>query len=197
MSKIIPSEGINTAGVLLMEAGRYVFCYGPHSSSDGVYVLRIGGHREAGESPWQCAAREAREEAGVVVRQVQADASVQTNGHTGSNCEIVTLSGPVILDGYSDERPLVLGCAQVAGKYTSALFLAETDGESHPSNEVFGLVKLTGDEVIQIARVPGTFSRIQSNATAQSPSLSVAGDKPLVLSTHLRALAYCLEMGYA
>ena len=158
--------------------------------------MRIGGHREANESPWECAAREALEEAGVVVRQVPATISVQTNGQRGSDCTITTLSRPAIVDGCPDERPLVLGCAHVPGDYTSTLFLAETDGESHPNNEVFGLVKLTREEVIQVAHNPGTFSAIQSKAEAQRSDPRVTGDKPIVVSTHLRALAYCLEMGH-
>ena len=132
----------------------------------------------------------------MVVRQIPATVSVQANGHRGSNCSVITLPWPAVVEGCPDERPLVLGCAQLPGTYTSTLFLAETDSESHPNNEVFGLVKLTREEVIQVADNPGTFSAIQSKAKAQRSDPRVTGDKPIVVSTHLRALAYCLEMGY-
>ena len=114
--------------MLLKEADRYVFCYGPHASGD-IYVLRIGGHVETGESPWDCATREAKEEAGVDVRHIPARNSVTTNGIGG---QVVPLPGPVTIEG-CPERPLVLGVAAPPdpGIEKHTLFLAETTGTAH------------------------------------------------------------------
>ena len=189
---IIPPSDVNTAGVLLREAGRFVFCYGPHASG-GIYVLRIGGHRETGESPWACAVREAREEAAAVVHQIPAHVSVQTNGMHG---RIDTLSWPAVVEGYPQERPLVVGGSVEPGAEKSTLFLAETTDVSHPSGEVFGLAKLTAEQVVEVARVSLTFATIEDSAESQHPNTRIPGNTPLVVSSHLRALAYCLERGY-
>jgi 8-oxo-dGTP pyrophosphatase MutT (NUDIX family) len=192
MKTTVSPSDVETAGVLLKEADRYVFCYGPHASG-AIYVLRIGGHLEAGESPWECAAREAKEEASAVVHQIPASSSVKTDGIDGP---IVDLPSPVFLDGYPSERPLVLGGSLEPGTAKSTLFLAETQDISHPSNEVFGLVKLTAEGVVQIARTPHTFVAIERTAIPQDRQVEVASSTPLLISSHLRALAYCLERGY-
>ena len=115
---------------------------------------------------------------------------------TGGDCSVTTLPWPAVVEGAPDERPLALGCPHSPDTVTSTLFLAETDSESHPNNEVFGLVKLTREKVIEVAHNPGTFSAIQSEAEPQRSDPRVIEDKPIVVSTHFRALAYCLEMGY-
>ena len=89
LNTIVPLDQIEQAGVLLIESGKFVFCYGPHHASNGVYILRIGGHREPGESAWTGAAREAVEEASVVVRQIPAQVSVQTDSKNANEAPIV------------------------------------------------------------------------------------------------------------
>jgi 8-oxo-dGTP pyrophosphatase MutT (NUDIX family) len=191
---VIPVSDVKTSGVLLRERGRFVFCYGPHASG-GVYVYRIGGHREPNESPWACAAREAREEATAVVRQLASGLSVQTDGAHGN---IRRLKWPAVVAGHigEPERPLVVGGSLEPGSDRSTLFLAETSDECHPSDEAYGLVRLTPGQVIETVRSPGSFSSIEDDAEPQDPHSGTLGDRPIVLSSHLRALAFCLERGY-
>ena len=99
------------------------------------------------------------------------------------------------MDGYPAERPLVLGGSLEPGTAKSTLFLAEPQGVSQPSNEVFGLVKLTDEEVTEIARNPHTFGKIEATAKPQDTQSKIASGTPLVISSHLQALAYCLECG--
>jgi 8-oxo-dGTP pyrophosphatase MutT (NUDIX family) len=189
---IISPTDVKTAGVLLKEADHYVFCYGPHSSG-AIYVLRIGGHVEEGESPWECAVREAQEEAAVSVHQLPVHTSVKTKGLDGP---IVELPGPIILDGHPTEHPLVLGGYPDPGTNKSTLFLAETQEISHPSNEVFGLVKLSAEKVIDLASSPHAFGAIEASAEPQNKQITIASETPLLISSHLKALAFCLERGY-
>lgn len=191
-TRISPTD-VETAGVLLREADRYVFCYGPNASGS-IYVLRIGGHVEAGESPWACAAREAKEEAGVTVTQVKATVGVRTEG---IDDPVQQLPGPIRVEGYPEEKPIVLGGQLVPGERKSTLFLAETDEQARPSGEIFGLVRLTTEQVVELASTPLTFAAIATEAKPQDHQVPVADDTPLLISTHLRALAFCIELGYA
>ena len=73
------------------------------------------------------------------------------------------------------------------------MFLAKTQDVSRPSNEVFGLVKLTAEKVVEIARTPHTFGAVEAAAEAQNNQVQIASSTPLLISSHLRALAFCLE----
>ena len=172
---VISVEDVHTAGVLLREGDRYVFCFGPHSKSDGVYVLRIGGHREAGESPWECAVREAREEADVSVHQIPAPIGVRT---TDMFSPVTTLPDRVTIEGHPEQRPLVVGGSLISGTPRSTLFLATTTEISRPSSEVEGLVILSPVEVIRLARGPSTFSDIEVRATTQQSEMSLLPEAP-------------------
>jgi hypothetical protein len=61
-----PSRMI-TAGVYVNVAGFFPFQVGPTQRGDTLGVVRLGGHREAEETGWECAAREAFEEASLRV----------------------------------------------------------------------------------------------------------------------------------
>src|SRR3954464_12516001 len=50
-------DEVATAGAYVLLDGRFPFMVGPTRDGDRLAVVRLGGHREAGESPWQGAAR--------------------------------------------------------------------------------------------------------------------------------------------
>lgn len=91
---------------------------------------------------------------------------------------------------------MVVGGTLEPGTENSTLFLAETDDESRPSAEMFGLVKLTTQQVMEVAGAPLRFAAIAAAAIAQDAARQIANDTPIVVSSHLRALAFCLERGY-
>jgi hypothetical protein len=66
---------IVTAGVCVCVAGCFPFQVGPSASGETLGVVRLGGHREEGETAWQCAAREAFEEAHLQVLARQPPAT--------------------------------------------------------------------------------------------------------------------------
>lgn len=64
-----------TVGVYLVVQDRYVFVFGPNPAGDKLAVVRVGGHREPGESPHQCAVRETLEETGLTAHLEQPPAT--------------------------------------------------------------------------------------------------------------------------
>jgi 8-oxo-dGTP pyrophosphatase MutT (NUDIX family) len=62
---------IVTVGTYIRIEGRYLFAFGPHSERPGrLAIVRVGGHREDGETAWECAVREAMEETGLTIAPV-------------------------------------------------------------------------------------------------------------------------------
>lgn len=57
------NENVVTAGVYVKTNGLFPFQVGPTKSGTTLGVVRLGGHRENGETGWECASREAFEEA--------------------------------------------------------------------------------------------------------------------------------------
>ncbi len=56
-------ENVITAGVYVNITGLFPFQIGPTKSGTTLGVVRLGGHKDSGETGWECAAREAYEEA--------------------------------------------------------------------------------------------------------------------------------------
>src|SRR3954471_23730683 len=68
-------DSVATAGAYIVLDGRFPFVLGTTPAGDRLAVVRVGGHREAGESPWQCAAREVLEEAGLSIQPIAPPAT--------------------------------------------------------------------------------------------------------------------------
>jgi hypothetical protein len=60
--KEIQSAAIGTAGAFIMIEDLFLFGIGAKLHHGRIPIYRLGGHREAGESPWECAMREIHEE---------------------------------------------------------------------------------------------------------------------------------------
>jgi 8-oxo-dGTP pyrophosphatase MutT (NUDIX family) len=66
---------VATAGAYVLADGLVVFMVGPNRAGDRLGVVRLGGHREAGETSWTCAGREVLEEASVRIRPIPPPAT--------------------------------------------------------------------------------------------------------------------------
>lgn len=66
---------LQTAGTFVLVDGRIALQAGPDQTGERIGIVRIGGHLEPGYSPWDCARREALEEASLVVEGVDAPAT--------------------------------------------------------------------------------------------------------------------------
>ena len=63
-------QTVVTASAWVLQGDVFPFMVGPDHTGEYLGVVRLGGHIEPGEAPWQCAAREAQEEAGLHLKAI-------------------------------------------------------------------------------------------------------------------------------
>ena len=135
-----------TASAWVLVSDYFPFMVGPDQTGKQLGVIRLGGHLEQGESPWQCAVREVKEEANLDIEYLKPPATYQAAGD-----EFRPLSWD---DSDSDSiQPILVGSH-------SHYFLAHSRGYPTPCNEAWGLLLLGHEEVVKLTQYPmslGTF----------------------------------------
>lgn len=126
-------RNVVTAGAFVWSQGRLVFMVGPTRAGDKLGVVRLGGHREAGESTEACAVREVMEEAAMAIRLLPAPATY----FAGSPAKLPGEPLPTI-DWPGSPRPVLVTERQDGG--LAVLYLAVSDDPPVPSNESEGLL---------------------------------------------------------
>jgi 8-oxo-dGTP pyrophosphatase MutT (NUDIX family) len=137
-------DPVVTSGVLLRWRDRFVFQTGLNRSGERLGVVRLGGHVEPGETPAECACREAREEANIAVRLVSAP--------TTHSYEVNAEAFDLVPTSWRSEPPMpLLVAAMTPEPGLSVTYLAESDDEPRPGAETQALLFLTADEVKLLA----------------------------------------------
>jgi hypothetical protein len=142
---------IITAGVYVNVAGYFPFQVGPDETGNVLGVVRLGGHREAHETAWQCAAREAMEEASLHVAPVHPPATywVEVEG------DLALHPGEWSADTSDEVAPIVV--SRRDGQAMTPIFLGISDDKPMPGMEVKGLLLLTPATIRLIATQTLTF----------------------------------------
>jgi 8-oxo-dGTP pyrophosphatase MutT (NUDIX family) len=136
---------ILTAGAYVHVAGCFPFQVGPSPSGETLGVVRLGGHREGVETGWQCAAREAFEEAHLRLSPQQPPATYWV----AAADETAFLPGPWPL-GADEVAPLVV-ITRPEGTLTP-MYLASSQDEPIPSTEAKGLLLRRPDHIHQLVK---------------------------------------------
>ena len=145
-----PRDAVATAGAYFLVDGRFAFAVGPAPERTSLAVYRLGGRREPGESPWQCAERELMEEAGLRISprtppctywlQLRDDDPAQETLVDGGWPEEPSAPAPILIargrPGLSDRL--------------SAMYLATAEGSPEPLHEAEGLLFLAPAEIFGV-----------------------------------------------
>ena len=141
-------EQIKTAGAYVLLNGQFLFTLGwiPHN---GNYpVVRLGGHREANETGWECAAREVAEEAGIQIRPVLPD---RTYLVLADNPDLTPKEIPWPQEIPGEVNPYLVAAYDIETEpRLSLMYLAESNETPAPCTEVKGLLFLDEQNIQQI-----------------------------------------------
>jgi 8-oxo-dGTP pyrophosphatase MutT (NUDIX family) len=161
-----PLDQTATAGAYVLLDGRFPFIVGPTQDGDRLAVVRLGGHREAGESPWQCAAREVLEEAGLTIQSLDPPCTYWLAPEAGPPIEAGAPDRDGLVPGdWPPEPPaahppllVVRGTATLPDRL-SVMYLARAEGSPVPLNEARGLLLLSPAEVFALVSRPVTLAQ--------------------------------------
>ena len=144
------SQKIITAGVYAQCYGFFPFQVGPTKTGETLGVVRLGGHREAHETGWECAAREALEEASIHVTpipppttywvEVTDDGTFHEGAWEPSSSNEVA---PIVVSTHKEE-------------YMTPIYLGYSDDAPRPAGEAKALLLLRPRDIAQIVQGPVT-----------------------------------------
>lgn len=134
-----------TAGAYVCIDSVMPFMVGPTADGKRLAVVRLGGHCEPRETPWECAAREAKEEASVAITEITPPATFWLRSSDDPRtmqqrpCRSTTDGGVPPMLVVDDHRT-------TPGR-RSLMYLARAHSAPVPSHEAMGLLLLTADDV--------------------------------------------------
>ncbi len=132
---------MNTAGIYLRYKHYFAFAFGPNRHSGNLGIVRFGGHIEHGESPVQCAIREAKEETNRDVVLLPSTRSFYLESTAGSS--------ELILSPYIQEEPLH-EVDPILVSLHNVMFWARVFEEPELSGETKGIILLSDQEIMKL-----------------------------------------------
>lgn len=181
-----------TAGAYVQVGQRYPFVIGINAADPSTLALvRLGGHCEADETGWQCAAREVREEAALTIHPCEPPVTFWLNGDQDS-----LILHPIHWPHISSQPPaplLVVSYPTTRPGRLAVMYLARAFEQPVPSAEVHGLLLLTPHDVhalVQQRVTLGQYLAQGGQAILRSP-LPIT--QVLVPFLQLRAFAAILQ----
>jgi 8-oxo-dGTP pyrophosphatase MutT (NUDIX family) len=146
---------VRTAGAYVCVNGRFPFVVGPTPMGQRFAVVRLGGHRDAGETPWQCAAREVAEEAGLVIQPITPPIRYWLDRDRAPE-QIQPRPHGLRVDAESPSPLLVVTTGSPPEGQAAVMYLAQATESPTPSSEVRGLLLLRPQDIHQIVHQPTT-----------------------------------------
>jgi hypothetical protein len=137
----IQTARINTAGAFVCINSFYPFAIGTQPHNGHIPVIRLGGHREEGETGWQCAAREVYEETNMQIQPISPPKTYLLPDGDDIEAELEEirwqhrtdqLPAPMLVIAYRREGKMLL----------SLMYHAQANQPPTPLSEVKGLLLL-------------------------------------------------------
>jgi ADP-ribose pyrophosphatase YjhB (NUDIX family) len=190
-----PDDSVVTASAYLASRGRFVFMVGPTRPGDRLGVVRLGGHVEAGETAWQCAMREVREEASVPIELLPPPATYWVGPEPER--DETAVAGPWPLATGEPAAPLLVawrhGTQSPPRRALSVTYLARTEHDPRPAGEALGLLWLSLPEMQWLIRERPTLADLLRRGGRATLLPGFPVDLPLEPFLQLRALSILLE----
>jgi 8-oxo-dGTP pyrophosphatase MutT (NUDIX family) len=182
---------IVTAGAYVRVDQTFPFMVGPTAGGEALGVVRLGGHRERGESSWDCAAREVREEASIDVQPARPPYTYWLHSDDPDQLRTVKWT----LDGSTMEPPLlVVEGPEAAGRPLSAMYRAFSDDTPSPAAETQGLLLMTTEAIEYVTSTQPTLRDYLAHGFDARPRVPLPLDLRLKPFLQLRVLARLLKM---
>jgi hypothetical protein len=180
-----------TAGAYVRSGNLYPFMIGPTSAGDQLAIVRLGGHRETGESAWQCAAREVREEASLTISPLRPPTTYWLGEGEDPSC----IRAGTWQCAERDAVPpiLVVRKQNTSRERLSVMFLARAITQPHPASETRGLVLLRPNDVATIVTGDVTLGGYLANGGQAIIREPLNVDLPLEPFLQIRVFAYLLD----
>ncbi len=182
---------VGTAGAYVIVDGYFPFWVSPKHNGDTLAVIRLGGHREEGETGWQCAAREVYEETRLNIRPLQPPATYWLDRDRADAC----LQQVIWPHDTPDEMPplYVASNHPVPARQLSVMYLAKADELPTPSSEVRGLLLLKPDDVLKIVQKTITLGQYLRDGGKAMLHEELDENKELEPFGQLRVLPHIME----
>jgi len=140
-----PTLPVLTAGAYILMGSVLPFMVGLTKDGSRLGVVRLGGHREPGETPWQCAAREVQEEASLTITPLRPPATYWLRA---TDPPVHMQAGPWPMTGQEGVAPLlVVATGHLATEALSLMYLARTAQHPITSAETQRLLLVRPDDV--------------------------------------------------
>jgi 8-oxo-dGTP pyrophosphatase MutT (NUDIX family) len=190
------SDRVVTAGAYVIAGDRFVFMFGlPSGATDRLGVVRLGGHREAGETAWQCAAREVLEEASVTLRPLAPPTTYWVGPPHDPDALTAGAWASEVSVAPEEPAPLLVAWSEEAGeRRLSANYLARTEDTPVPAAEAQGLLLLRARDVQRVAHKTLTLNELLRDGGQAVLRADLDPYLPLAPLLQLRALAYMLDL---
>lgn len=136
------NDNIITAGVFVNINGLFPFQVGPTKSGTTLGVVRLGGHRDIGETGWECASREAYEEATLRLTPIKPPATYWFEAS----------DNPKLIPGgwqEGDIEPILVG-KRMDNNQITPIYLAISQDVPMPAAETKGLLLLNQSDIVKI-----------------------------------------------
>ena len=171
-------------GAYVLHEGRFVFMVGFDEHRDKLNIVRLGGHREPGETPVQCAIREVREECTLEAAPFDAPETFVEAG-----------DGYVPLPEKPDSpRPVLI--RQQAGAPPGkllAMYLMRGRGMPKPHMETQGLLSLDQAALGLVCDGCATLRTLRAQGAGAHLSASLPEEMILTPTPQVRFLRWLLE----